>query len=268
MKLGDYVKDYRARCGLSQRDFAKLTGLSAGYVSMLENGRNPATGKPLKLSFDTYKRIAGATGRTMDELFAIVDDRVAVSDADAPISQAALRVAELYNVADERDQRLVDTILQPYAALVPAQTPEQKTLIFASAATRHMRRGKPMDQLDVFDEPAAAGLGNYLGTPVFRKEQYPHGMIPRGTSFGVLISGDSMEPKIHNGATCFVQSVPRVENGEIGIFVLNGESFCKQLVLKDGQVRLHSFNSAYKDIVIRESDDLRTVGRVLGSYPE
>lgn len=198
------------------------------------------------------------------------------NETKAVLPREAYRVGVLYTRADQRDKNLVDTVLAPYddgtlelpdsGAVEPA---EPKTVLFPVAKKKqHLRRGKPMDQLDVFDEPAAAGLGNYLDAPVFRKEQYPHGMIPRGTNFGVLISGDSMEPKIHNAATCFVQSAPRVENGEIGIFVLNGESFCKQLVLKDGQVRLHSFNSAYKDIVIKETDDLRTVGRVIGSYPE
>ena len=78
-----------------------------------------------------------------------------------------------------------------------------------------------------------------------------------------------MEPKFKNGATVFVQSAPRVENGEVGLFSLNGAPYIKQLVVDDArhEVRLHSLNPAYDDIAVGEFDDLRTFGRVLGSYP-
>lgn len=99
-------------------------------------------------------------------------------------------------------------------------------------------------------------------------EQYPAELVPDRTDFGVLISGDSMEPNIPNGSTVFVQSAPTVDAGEIGIFVLDGKSYCKMLSVDHdrGQVRLISVNSAYADIPIGEADELRTLGRVLGHY--
>ena len=77
-----------------------------------------------------------------------------------------------------------------------------------------------------------------------------------------------MEPEFKNGATVFVQSAPRVENGEVGLFSLNGEPYIKQLVVDEArhEVRLHSLNPAYQDIEIHEGDYLYTFGRVLGSY--
>lgn len=189
-------------------------------------------------------------------------------NASQVLSAHSQRVARLYELADERDRQIIDLMLQKYEAQLP------KVIPFVApkkpAATLHRQaRNDGFEDLDTFDQPSAAGLGNYLDVPVAQKEQYPLGIIPAGTSFGILISGDSMEPKIQNRATAFVQSAPAIDSGEIGIFVLNGQSYCKQLVIdrKKREVRLHSLNSKYEDITIHENDELRTIGRVLGSYP-
>ena len=72
MKLGEYVKNYRAQERMSVRSFAAISGLSAGYISMLENNRNPKTGEPITPSIDTYKAVAQATGISVSDLVASV----------------------------------------------------------------------------------------------------------------------------------------------------------------------------------------------------
>ena len=44
MKIGDLIQKYRAEHDMSQRQFAIMCGLSNGYISMLEKGKNPKTG--------------------------------------------------------------------------------------------------------------------------------------------------------------------------------------------------------------------------------
>ena len=90
------------------------------------------------------------------------------------------------------------------------------------------KRSGPMVELSVYDQPAAAGLGNYLDEPESHIEQYPPSVLPDGTDFGIVISGDSMESKIHNGGTVFVKAQLSIEPGKIGIFVLNGQAYCKK----------------------------------------
>ena len=36
MKIGEYIRQYREENKLSQREFAKMCGLSNAYISMLE----------------------------------------------------------------------------------------------------------------------------------------------------------------------------------------------------------------------------------------
>ena len=118
----------------------------------------------------------------------------------------------------------------------------------------------------MFDQPAAAGLGNPVDILPIHTEQYPSDYVPPKTNFGVLISGTSMEPKIPDGSTVFVQATPALDNGEIGIFVLDGKSYCKQLKKDEETVRLHSINPQFEDIDIPPFSELRTLGRVLGGY--
>lgn len=72
-----------------------------------------------------------------------------------------------------------------------------------------------------------------------------------------------MEPVIADSSVVWVKKQESLESGDIGIFVLNGESVCKKLEYSNGQCTLVSLNVKYKPIRILESDDLRVIGKVI-----
>ena len=78
MTLGDYVKQYRTGHGMNMRDFAAQCGVSAGYISMLENNRNPKTGEPITPTIENYAKLAAGMGMTAGELMAAVEDTIAL----------------------------------------------------------------------------------------------------------------------------------------------------------------------------------------------
>lgn len=81
MTLGEYIKEYRDKHDLSQRQFAMRCNLSNGYISMLENGSNPQTNRPITASLQAIRAIAKAMDTTISELISIVDDMpVDISD--------------------------------------------------------------------------------------------------------------------------------------------------------------------------------------------
>ena len=86
---------------------------------------------------------------------------------------------------------------------------------------------------------------------------------PEEADIGIRISGDSMEPKIHDGEIVFVKYQPSVEENEIGIFVLNGDAYCKRLGIEDGKPVLRSLNAKYRPIYVGDNDQLVTYGKVL-----
>lgn len=74
MKLGEFIKNYRTRFDLSQRQFANQCGLSNGYISILEKGMNPKTKKPVTPTIPQLKKLADGMGMSMMELMDKVDD--------------------------------------------------------------------------------------------------------------------------------------------------------------------------------------------------
>lgn len=74
MTLGEIVKDYRALHGISQRQFAKMAGLSHSYISQLENNMNTKNGLPITPSLVSIKQVADAMDTDLDELLRQLGD--------------------------------------------------------------------------------------------------------------------------------------------------------------------------------------------------
>ena len=75
MHLGEIIKKYRAEHNLSQAEFAKISKISKGYISMLENNKNPSTGEPLAPTYTIFEKVSKATGYEIDALLRAMDDR-------------------------------------------------------------------------------------------------------------------------------------------------------------------------------------------------
>lgn len=74
MELKTFINSYRTEHNLTMEQFAKLASLSKGYISMLEKGYNPQTGKKIIPSISALNNIAIATGTDLDHLLKIIDD--------------------------------------------------------------------------------------------------------------------------------------------------------------------------------------------------
>jgi len=74
MTLGEIIKKYREENDMSQREFAKICGLSNSYISQLEMNVNSKNGQPIKPQLETIKAVADAMHITVDELFSQMDD--------------------------------------------------------------------------------------------------------------------------------------------------------------------------------------------------
>lgn len=78
MNIKEYVYNYRKQHGLSMQAFGQMCGLSRAYISILEKGINPTTGKSFVPTLDTLKKIAEATSSNLDTLLAMLDDSQSV----------------------------------------------------------------------------------------------------------------------------------------------------------------------------------------------
>ena len=78
MKLRELIIDYRKRMNISQREFSRRCDLSNSYISFLEKGINPKTGKPIVPTIEQYKKLADGMDISVNRLFELLDD-------DAPV---------------------------------------------------------------------------------------------------------------------------------------------------------------------------------------
>lgn len=97
MNLGEFVKTYRKENQLSMEEFAKKSGLSKGYISMLEKNENPRSKKPIIPSLDTIKQVAQTIGISLDSIIKQLD------------SDQEILLVENENLADLLDCQQLDT---------------------------------------------------------------------------------------------------------------------------------------------------------------
>jgi phage repressor protein C with HTH and peptisase S24 domain len=119
-------------------------------------------------------------------------------------------------------------------------------------------------KLDFYNYPASAGTGNFLETETPDEIVVKECAEAEAADYVIPISGDSMEPTYHGGDKVFVEKCDSVEIGEVGIFVVNGDAYIKEL----GNRCLISHNSVYKPIKLGSSDSVYCCGRVLGVVEE
>ena len=81
--------------------------------------------------------------------------------------------------------------------------------------------------------------------------------LPQNAAFGVPVSGDSMEPKFHDGDILIV-STEKPHLGEVGIYTMDGQGYVKVL----GKNELISLNPNYAPI--RMTEDIICNGKVIG----
>ena len=122
----------------------------------------------------------------------------------------------------------------------------------------------PFRSIDIFENAVSAGSGNFLVDGPKETVRIDESILPEDTTFGVRISGDSMEPEFHDGQIAWVLQQESVANGEIGIFALNGEAYIKKLQNDKNGIFLISLNEKYAPIKVSENDRLDIFGKVLG----
>lgn len=262
MTFGERLVHAREAAGFNQKQLAELLDITPTRLNYWEKDKRQPDVKMIK-SLSTALNVSADF---------LIDNPNATNNTASPLSDEALKLARQYDSLTDHGRGAVNAILQYESESITEKETAPKSETSAVSPVLKMpkakRRRDGFVEIKVYDQPAAAGLGNYLDEPDHHIEQYPINIIPSRADFGILISGDSMEPEIHDGGTAFVQSCVSIDSGQIGIFVLNGQAYCKRLFVdhENRQIRLVSANKNYEDIVVHDHDSFRTVGLVLGQW--
>lgn len=117
MTLGDYIRAYRKKAKMSQREFAKKCELSNGYISMLERGVNPKTKEPITPSLIQLKKLADGMCVTINDILLEVDDMpvdIGVITKEQPTRTGELFTEKqaLYDFIDTLSESQIKRLLQ------------------------------------------------------------------------------------------------------------------------------------------------------------
>lgn len=156
--------------------------------------------------------------------------------------------------------RLYDTLSSQGKAQVVTYARE---LVQKERSQKVMSISKKLYEYHVY-EKMSAGIGasvyddrNY--DTVYFDEELAH-------DFASWVSGDSMEPKYHNGSVALIRETGFDYDGAVYAVVCNNQTYIKRVYREEGGLRLVSINPKYKDIFISYDEDPRVVGIIVGNF--
>ena len=235
-----------------QIDIARLLDVSKSTVSAYCAGKQMPR-------MDKIEQLARHFGVPRS---ALIEDGAAPAPAETAVVSAAADPAcpilPVYNALNDPGQ----AELLRYGRYLAAQ-PEYRAL---------KPRGR-VEYIKHYIVPAAAGYASPIEGEDFEYIPRP-AETPARADFCISISGDSMEPYIHDGELVFVQRDAPLREFEPGVFFVDGDVFCKQWCVDyAGTLHLLSANPKREDanIVIPRDSGRSCIcfGKVLlkGSLP-
>lgn len=108
---------------------------------------------------------------------------------------------------------------------------------------------------------ASAGIGGRLYNEPISKE-FVRGYVP-AHDIALKVNGDSMEPLFKNGQIIFIEKSHTIKDGQIGVFIINGDAYVKKVYVEDNRLTLVSLNKKYKDLYFYDNESVRLVGKVI-----
>ena len=121
----------------------------------------------------------------------------------------------------------------------------------------------PRRSLSLYDLPVSADTGQFLDSDRFCEIEVGD-EVAANADFGVRVSGDSMEPLYLDGQIIWIHKQETLEEGEIGIFFLDGDAYVKKYHHSTSGIQLISLNSKYPPINVSSESTLKTFGKVVG----
>ncbi|MBQ7339004.1 MAG: helix-turn-helix domain-containing protein [Clostridia bacterium] len=158
-------------------------------------------------------------------------------------------------ISKEKERMFPHTAIRPTRTSRVLPTPEIDMF-----DTEKEERPAAKRAILLYDMPVSAGTGIDLTEEYAGELLIPNTEQTRDADFALRIKGNSMEPKFRDGDILLVHSTERAQQGELGIFVLDGAGYFK----KHGGDRLLSLNPSYAPIMLSDYTDVKCVGRVIG----
>lgn len=258
------IKQIKSEKKITNEELARLSGIPLGTLSKLLAGLSDS----VKLS--NMIAICEALECSIDYIVSGIPENTNNFTLDGN----EIRLIEEYRRLDSHGKELLMLVAgkerervssTEYPQAVPAvPTFKRETpVVTAPIASRYKQSGAgrvTKRSIPLYDLPVSAGIGEYLDGDAAESVSITVSESTASADFALRISGNSMEPKYHDGDVLLVQNAEGVEVGEAGIFVLDGAGYFKVY----GGDCLISLNPEYGRIMLKDFEAVSCIGKVLG----
>lgn len=107
MKLGDVIREYRIKNRMSMGDFAKKSGISKPYVSMLESNKNSRDGKSIVPSITTLQKISRAINISLNDLLHMLDGNQSIDLKPDTLNDEQIELIKGYDSLDAGGRKVI-----------------------------------------------------------------------------------------------------------------------------------------------------------------
>ena len=234
MGIGKRIKEARENAELTQAQLAKIIGVTPSAITNYENETSHPKENILYSLMNELK---------IDANFLFQDS---INTISTNLSFDEQQHIKKYRSLDRHGKKAVDHILDDEYTRVVEQSlhVEEAPAPYLYTKTEYLTGLSAGTGLFVFDD---------IPTRVINVPE-----IYKDADFVIGVSGDSMQPTYFNGDKVAVKKCPCIDKGEIGVFMIDGSGYIKEL----GDGILISHNKNYDDIDLTESTVC--IGKVLG----
>lgn len=148
-----------------------------------------------------------------------------------------------YRMLDRHGKEMVDMVLDKETERILAAPSVSPIIEF--------------EKFRIYEQRASAGPGIYLGVEGYRTYRVRKDALPRKAAFGVILDGDSMEPKYLNNSIVIISKEPP-EIGQAGLYTMGDLGYVK--IRGDGE--LISINKKYAPMPMKKGTEFK--GKVIG----
>lgn len=199
-------------------------------------------------NFDFLIKFSETFNISTDYLLGLTDDKEVLHTFRLRSSEQS--IIKKYRNLDTLGQEHVQTVLEWESKRI-AMLEDQKELFEHSDISNFQTQssGQRTRTLHYYQRLASAGTGQFIfdDVPVDLIE-IPDIPEYKKVKYAIGVNGRSMEPLYYDGDILLVEPCKEINIGEIGIFIVDGDSFVKKL----GKDILISVNEDYSDIPITE----------------
>lgn len=250
--IGKRLKHLRDLRNLTQQEVSEGTGIVRANIGKYESDK-------IKPSADTLV--------SYSSFFNISCDWILTGEGLAPDSPAMLWMGSKEEKLMEKLRGLSSEDIEELELLIDFKSDRQYRQL-NKIPVRMRETALPYEKLPATEHIPLLGQVA-AGSPIWADAEFME-LIPvpannNKIDYALVVRGDSMEPDFKNGSVLFAHKQPTLENGEIGIILLEDSVTCKVFYRFEDRIELHSLNKKYKPIVVMNTDHMNVtvLGKVM-----